>query len=84
MGSSMFLLSMAFRPWVLLFVLIALVVGLSRVYLGLHYPSDVLGGYAVGLLAGYIVWEGTERLKRSTLQPKRSRKPRTKKGSQRG
>jgi membrane-associated phospholipid phosphatase len=84
MGSSMFLLSMAFRPWVPLFVLIALVVGLSRVYLGLHYPSDVLGGYAVGLLVGYVVWEGIERLKRSTLQLKRSRKPRTKKGSQRG
>jgi undecaprenyl-diphosphatase len=24
-------------------------IGLSRVYIGLHYPSDVLGGYLIGL-----------------------------------
>jgi len=63
MGSSMFLLSMAFKPWTPLFVIIALLVGLSRVYLGLHYPSDVLGGYALGLSLGYMVWRGAEKLK---------------------
>jgi undecaprenyl-diphosphatase len=25
-----------------------LLLGLSRVYLGVHYPSDVLGGFAIG------------------------------------
>ena len=28
----------------------------SRVYLGVHYPGDILGGVAVGLLAGWLVW----------------------------
>ena len=28
----------------------------SRVYLGVHYPGDILGGLAVGLLAGWLVW----------------------------
>jgi undecaprenyl-diphosphatase len=28
----------------------------SRVYLGVHYPGDILGGVAVGLLAGWGVW----------------------------
>ena len=27
---------------------LALLIGFTRVYLGVHYPSDVLGGYAVG------------------------------------
>ncbi len=63
MGSSMFLLSMVFRPLTWLFVLIALLVGLSRIYLGLHYPSDVLGGYALGLLVGFSVWWGVEKVK---------------------
>jgi undecaprenyl-diphosphatase len=33
----------------LLAALIILLIGSSRVYLGVHYPTDVVGGYAVGL-----------------------------------
>jgi len=29
----------------------------SRVYLGVHYPGDILGGLAVGLLAAWVVWQ---------------------------
>lgn len=28
----------------------------SRVYLGVHYPGDILGGVIVGVLAGWLVW----------------------------
>jgi len=34
----------------------AAMVAYSRVYLGVHYPSDVLGGALLGLLAGWLIY----------------------------
>ena len=39
--------SRAWVPAVALGMLV-LLIGISRIYLGVHYPSDVLGGYAAG------------------------------------
>lgn len=38
--------------WVLFIT--ASLVSISRVYLGLHYPSDILGGAVLGVIFGYI------------------------------
>ncbi len=46
------------RWFVALAVILALAIGLSRLYLGVHYPSDVIAGYVLGglwLLIGMVV-----------------------------
>lgn len=39
--------------------IIALVVAFARVYVGVHYVSDVAGGFALGLLCGALAWWAT-------------------------
>jgi undecaprenyl-diphosphatase len=41
---------------------VALLISLGRMYQGLHYPSDVLGGAAIGSAVGYIIGLGFRRL----------------------
>jgi undecaprenyl-diphosphatase len=39
-------------------------VGIGRVYLGVHYPSDVLGGMAIGVASGLVAWSLRSELNR--------------------
>ena len=83
MGSTLFygLLALfvahSVRTWrlrALTFCIAALVValiGLSRIYLGAHYLTDVLGAIAVGLAWLAFCWTGVETLRKWRGRPSR-------------
>lgn len=42
------------RRW-MIFWSVAITIAFSRIYCGVHYPSDVLGGIAIGAAGGWIM-----------------------------
>jgi undecaprenyl-diphosphatase len=55
-------------------VLLTTLVGISRVYLGVHYPTDVLGGWIVGFMWASICWLAARRFEGTAhIQAEKSR-----------
>lgn len=53
------------RPAIIGAVLLSLLIGTSRVILGVHWPSDVIGGWAFGMLWALLALKPAERLLRA-------------------
>ncbi|MDX1664031.1 MAG: phosphatase PAP2 family protein [Candidatus Promineifilaceae bacterium] len=66
----------ALRIFVMLIaVLITLAVGFSRVYLAVHWPTDVLAGWTVGAIWALLVWVVARRVKLSRRERAEARSP---------
>jgi undecaprenyl-diphosphatase len=50
------------RRWRVIGSTVAAMIGLNRMYVGAHFPLDIVGGVAVGLMSGGIVLVVAQRL----------------------
>lgn len=56
-----YVLTRAFGKWGALSYIPATLIAVSRVYVGVHFPTDVLAGMALGTLVGAACWAAYKR-----------------------
>ncbi|MFB9906787.1 phosphatase PAP2 family protein [Allokutzneria oryzae] len=54
--------------WGWLLALPAVLVAVSRVFVGVHWPSDIIMGGVVGVVATFLVWWGAKLVRRKYFQ----------------
>ena len=55
------------RKWSILFLSLATLVAYTRIYLGVHYPGDVIAGALIGVLFGLLVYQIYRKLGKNSL-----------------
>jgi undecaprenyl-diphosphatase len=57
------------RTWGWWFFALSLLNGIARVYVGVHWPSDIVGGAIIGILSFFVVDYLMKRAKRPKIKP---------------
>jgi len=55
-------ISFYYRKWLIPMILLAILISFTRVYVGVHYPLDVLAGAVVGVITGGLVLLAAQRV----------------------
>lgn len=63
------LLSNHFKRYAVFYLLAALI-GISRIYLGVHYPMDIIGGALIGMIIGFFLIDIAKRAGFPLVGPK--------------
>ena len=50
------------RRWGIPCLVLAALISFSRLYVGVHYPSDVLAGALIGIFAGWAGWKLSQKI----------------------
>lgn len=64
-----FLILRQFFKYSYLIFLYPLIFAYSRIYLGLHYPLDIISGYAFGSLTGWLFYFLFEKISNKFIMP---------------
>lgn len=72
--AAMVLLSTRYKKFTPLFLLLAAAVAYSRVYVGVHYPIDVMAGAALGTICAFVFSELDRRFFQSLINYYRQRR----------
>lgn len=60
------------KKWRIAAMVLATLIALSRLYVGVHYPTDVLGGLIVGLFSGWAGWKIEELIMKKRAEKEKS------------
>lgn len=58
------------KKWGIISFVLAVLIAFSRMYLFVHFPTDVLGGAALGTLISIFVYEKSNKAKKQKLEQK--------------
>ncbi len=56
------------RKWGTWYLALSVLMGIARIYVGVHWPSDILGGIVVGLASGWFIHRAFRNV-RSAISP---------------